>query len=440
MPTRLVRHLLLGLFLLSLALPSSVIALVAVVKADANKKPAAVAHKAAPAVARASARPVAARQIAGKQLPRKPVQSAHLVASYRRPAAAVVRRTATRTGVAARPRPITRFNPWTEPSFGEPTVGDNEEGEDPVIRKAAVDALGPFNGTVVVVDPSNGRILSIVNQKLAFQNGHTPCSTVKLITSLAALKEGLIDRTTPVRIGRRLQMDMTEAIAISNNYYFSKLGTQMGFDKVNSYARLFGVGEKAGWEIEGEQAGSIEQLPAAAGGVGMMTSFGNGIHVTPLELAALVSAIANNGTLYYLQYPRTNEDISKLQPKVKRTLDIANLVPEIRPGMQGAVEYGTARRAGLDSTEQVLGKTGTCSEYTAPTTHLGWFGSFNDPAPGIGKRLVVVVMLTGGRQVNGPVASGVAGSFYRNLARMEYYARPAAGSVEVTTSGSGASH
>ncbi|HEY3739577.1 MAG TPA: penicillin-binding transpeptidase domain-containing protein, partial [Bryobacteraceae bacterium] len=239
-----------------------------------------------------------------------------------------------RTGIAARPRAITRYSPWTEPSFGEPTVGDNEEGEDPVIRKAAVDALGPFNGTVVVVDPQNGRVLTVVNQKLALQSGHTPCSTVKLITSLAALKEGLIDRTTPLRIGRRLQMDMTEAIAVSNNSYFSTLGTRMGFDKVNSYAKMFGVGEKAGLDIEGEEPGSIQQLPASAGGVGMMTSFGNGIHVTPLELAALVSAIANNGTLYYLQYPRTAEDIAKFQPKVKRTLEIANFVPEIRPGMQ----------------------------------------------------------------------------------------------------------
>jgi penicillin-binding protein 2 len=405
MPTRLARHVLLGLFLfsfsLSLLLPSSALAVVA-----AKKK--AAAHKAA------------AKHTVIRQVARKP-----LVATKR--AALAVRRTAARA----------RFSPWTEPSFGEPTVGDNEEGEDPVIRKAAVDALGPFNGSIVVVDPQNGRVMSMVNQKLALQGGHTPCSTIKLVTSLAALKEGLIDRTTPLRIGRRLQMDMTEALAVSNNSYFSQLGTKMGFEKVNSYARLFGVGERAGWEIEGETPGSIQQLPAAAGGVGMMTSFGNGIHVTPLELAALVAAIANNGTLYYLQYPRTNEDIAKFQARVKRTLDISNFVSEIRPGMQGAVDYGTARRAGLDATEQIFGKTGTCSEYDAPTTHLGWFGSFNDPAPSIGKRLVVVVMLTGGRQVNGPVASGVAGSFYKNLARMQYYAKPSTAQAEVTAAAAG---
>jgi penicillin-binding protein 2 len=429
MPPRIVRHLPLGLCLLSLVLPSSILALVPT-KPVSKKKAVAPAAAVRKAVLHPAAKPVALKRAA--LTAKRPVVHSTLVT---RRVAAPVRKTALRTGIAARPRPITRYSPWTEPSFGEPTVGDNEEGEDPVIRKAAVDALGPFNGTIVVVDPQNGRVMSIVNQKLAFQNGHTPCSTIKLVTSLAALKEGLIDRTTPLRIGRRLQMDMTEAIAVSNNAYFSKLGTQMGFDKVNSYAQLFGVGEKAGLDIEGEQPGSIQQLPAAAGGVGMMTSFGNGIHVTPLELAALVSAIANNGTLFYLQYPRTADDLAKFQPKVKRTLDIANFVTEIRPGMQGAVEYGTARRAGMDgAAEQIFGKTGTCSEYLAPTTHLGWFGSFNDPVPGLDKRLVVVVMLTGGRQVNGPVASGVAGSFYHNLARMQYYVRPSGGPPEITAS------
>ena len=414
MPTRLVRHFLLGLFLLSLSFPTSALAVAAVKKKAALHKAASAKHVAAKhAVAAAARKPATTRKVAGTP----------------------VRRGAFRTAVSARVRAITRSSPWTEPSFGEPTVGDNEDGEDPVVRKAAVDALGPFNGSLVVVDPQNGRVLTIVNQKLAFQGGHTPCSTIKLVTSLAALKEGLIDRTTSLRIGKRLQMDMTEALAVSNNNYFAQLGTKLGYEKVNAYARMFGVGEKAGWEIEGEQPGSIQQLPAALGGVGMMTSFGNGIHVTPLGLAALVAAIANNGTLHYLQYPRTPEEISKLQPKIKRTLDISNFISEIRPGMQGAVEHGTARRANIDATEQIFGKTGTCSEFNAPTTHLGWFGSFNDPAPDISKRLVVVVMLTGGRQVNGPVASGVAGSFYRNLSRTQYYAKPGltGGVTDVTT-------
>ena len=104
-------------------------------------------------------------------------------------------------------------------------------------------------------------------------------------------------------------------------------------------------------------------------------------------------------------------------PRVKRHLEIAQLIPEIKPGMMGAVEYGTARRASYEQTDPILGKTGTCTDSRSPT-HLGWFGSFNE----VGKnKLVVVVLLTGGRGVNGPIASGIAGQVYRNLAKIDYF-------------------
>src|SRR5438477_1545826 len=61
--------------------------------------------------------------------------------------------------------------PWTQPTYADSTDGDNVDGEDLDIRRAAVDALDKFNGSVVVVDPSTGRILSMVNQKLALSSG-----------------------------------------------------------------------------------------------------------------------------------------------------------------------------------------------------------------------------------------------------------------------------
>src|SRR5436305_12275629 len=63
------------------------------------------------------------------------------------------------------------FSPWTEPTFADSTAGDLVDGEDLVVRRAAVQALGPFNGTVIVADPNTGRILTIVNQKLAYKSG-----------------------------------------------------------------------------------------------------------------------------------------------------------------------------------------------------------------------------------------------------------------------------
>lgn len=132
----------------------------------------------------------------------------------------------------------------------------------------------------------------------------------------------------------------------------------------------------------------------------MMTSFGEGFNFSPLQLAALVSAIANGGTLYYLQHPHTVQELSQFVPRLKRQLDIRRWVDDIRPGMEGAVEYGTARRASFDQTQPILGKTGTCTDVRSPI-HLGWFGSYNEIGA---NKLVVVVLLTGGGSVNGSVA------------------------------------
>lgn len=309
------------------------------------------------------------------------------------------------------------YNPWTEPTYADSTVGDNVDGEDLAVRKAAVDALGPYNGTVVVADPSTGRILTIVNQKLAMKGAFQPCSTVKIVVSLASLSEGIVAPTTPVHLTRRFSMDMTHALARSNNFYFATLGRELGFDRVEKYAKMFGLGEKAGLDIPGEEAGYLTSEPPASG-VGMMTSFGDGIRLTPLELTSIVSTVANGGTMYYLQYPKNQEELQKFTPKVKRNLDIANLIPEIKPGMMGAVEYGTARRANYNPDEPVFGKTGTCTDTAQPGVHLGWFGSFNDVG---NKKLVVVVLLTGGRGISGPIASGVAGNVYRNLSQQNYF-------------------
>ncbi len=298
-------------------------------------------------------------------------------------------------------------------------AGDLTAGEDPIVRQAAIDALGDMNGTAVVIDPSNGRILAMVNQKLALSPGAEPCSTIKLTVAMAALSEGLVTRDTPVQLAG-FRMNMTQALAKSNNLYFEELGRELGFERVRHYATQFGLGELAGYNIAGEQLGEYpdKELPASEGGVGRMCSFGQGVSLTPLQLGAYVAAIANGGTLYYLQHPTTPEEASHMVPRVKRTLDIAKYVPDLQDGMAGAVEYGTARRLRANFQElPVFGKTGTCSDNG---TRFGWFASYSDSPQG---SLVTVFFLEGGRPTFGPRAAELTGEFYKNLWDKDYFAQ-----------------
>jgi penicillin-binding protein 2 len=308
------------------------------------------------------------------------------------------------------------------------TDGDVTTGEDPVVRQAAIDALGNMNGTVLAIEPTSGRILAMVNQKMALSSGAQPCSTIKLSVALAALSEGIITKETEVRLGGRSHMNLTLALAHSNNAYFEALGRQLGFEKVAHYAHLYGLGELAGYHVRGEQPGIYpeEEISSKLGGVGKMCSFGEGISMTPLQLGSLVTAIANGGTMYYLQHPTTPAEVASFQPIIKRHLNIAGMVPEMSDGMAGAVEYGTARRLLVNfKEEEVLGKTGTCSR---AGTRFGWFASYANTNFG---RVVVVVFLQGGRPTFGPKAAEIAGHMYRNLYDHDFFAeKPALNTVK----------
>jgi penicillin-binding protein 2 len=319
-------------------------------------------------------------------------------------------------------------------SFANDQVeGDVTAGEDPVVRAAAIEALGNMNGTIVAIDPDNGRVLAMVNQKLALSAGAQPCSTIKVAVALAALSENVITKDTQVPLTKTWHVDLTTALAHSNNAYFETVGRKLGFEKVSYYAHQFGLGELAGWNIPNEHLGTFPstELDQRLGGVGKMCSFGESISLTPLQLGALIGAIANGGTLYYLQHPTTPDQVANFTPKAKRKLDIGPIIPEISEGMAGAVQYGTARLLKTNFMEApVLGKTGTCSK---DGTRFGWFGSFANTQYG---RIVTVVFLEGGRPTFGPKAAELAGVMYRNLYDHDYFAvKPTATEAERTGGG-----
>ncbi len=359
----------------------------------------------------------------------KPTAHNHAPAGREKALRAKGTRVATRSTHGGRTvlavRRTTRFSErFSASSFAENadnlTLGDVTAGEDPIVRAAAIQALSNMNGTALAIDPSSGRILAMVNQKLALSSGAEPCSTIKLTVALAALEEGLIKRDTPVSLGGGYRVDLTYALAKSINPFFEVLGRTLGFERVKHYANEFGLGELAGYHIQGEQLGIYpdQELPQKMGGVGRMCSFGESISMTPLQLGAIVSAIANGGTLYYLQHPETPEQVSTFNPKVKRILNIAPIIPEIVPGMSGAVNssFGTARSLRTNFSEfPVMGKTGTCSNNG---TRFGWFGSYAETPTG---RIVTVIFLEGGRPTFGPKAAELTGQFYRALYDKSYF-------------------
>ena len=303
-------------------------------------------------------------------------------------------------------------------SFGDPAAEDNPIGDDPAVRQAALTALGNWNGSLVVVNPNTGRVLSIVNQKLALSSGFTPCSTFKPVVALAALKEGIITPNTRLYVGSRQRMDVTEALARSNNVFFHKLGEMLGFTRLAQYAHEFSLGEKTSDDIPGESPGKFPTT-APEGGAGYLAYYGMDMEVTPLQMAAVISAVANGGTLYELQYPRTADELSEFEPKVRRQLsDLVEYLPQVKAGLEAAVLYGTGHQA-YDPEVQIYGKTGTCSEDGA---RLGWFVSYaQEQQP----KYVAVVLLRGGRMMFGPHAAEIAGHFYREVLRNERIATQA---------------
>ena len=285
---------------------------------------------------------------------------------------------------------------------------DNTAGEDPQVRRVAIDALGNHAGTVVVMDPMTGKVYSIVNQEWAVRRGFKPCSTIKLVTGVAGLSENVIPPSELTLAGDRPRMDLSSALARSDNGYFERVGSGIGFDKMIRYAKEMGLGEKTGANVPFEFAGRLPEMgPGFA--LHRMFSYADGFEVTALQLGNLVSAMANGGKLLVPQVPDAQEGASKFKPKVRRKIDIdGNVLQRMIPGMIGSVNYGSGRKA-YDPLQTVAGKTGTCNGGGG-----SWVGLFTSYAPLANPRLAVVV-ITRGTDAHHHLPAAVAGRIYRDL-------------------------
>jgi penicillin-binding protein 2 len=281
---------------------------------------------------------------------------------------------------------------------------DDTRGEDPEVRRVAVNALGFHAGTVVVMDPMSGKIYSIVNQEWALRRGFKPCSTIKLVTGVAGLEEKMISPFENTNISDRYRLDLTDALAYSNNTYFQHIGGKVGFDKMMGYAKEMGLGERTGVNAPNEYSG---RLPAEKTGFALnrMSSHGDDFEVTALQLGTLVSSMANGGKILVPYIPKTPQES---KAKLRRQIDIsADNLRRMVPGMVGAVNYGSGKKA-YDPLQTVAGKTGTCIGQGS------WVGLFTSYAPLANPRLAVVV-ITRGSDARKHFPAAVAGRIYRDL-------------------------
>jgi membrane peptidoglycan carboxypeptidase len=225
---------------------------------------------------------------------------------------------------------------------------------------------------------------------------------------LAGLTEKAIDPVQTVSVSdRRYAIDLTDALAYSNNGYFQNIGGQVGFDRIISYARELGLGERTGINHANESPGRVPLFKTGFA-ARRMCSHGDDFEVTPIQLANMVSAIGNGGNLLVPHLPRTPQEEAQFKTIVRRKINIPqDSMQRLVPGMIGAVNYGSGKRA-FDAGQTIAGKTGTCIGQGS------WLGLFTSYAPVHNPRLAVVVV-TRGSDARRHFPAYVAGQIYRSL-------------------------
>jgi stage II sporulation protein D len=287
------------------------------------------------------------------------------------------------------------------------TADRNEAAIDAALQEAAESVLADRDGTIIVMDARTGRVRATVNPQLAYAQALMPGSAMKPFTALAALRAELIDENSrTVCPGRFTGLNFSlacvhadhlppfspsQAIAYSCNYYFAAAGQRLGRDKLVATLRDFDFGQPTGISEEelsgvvrpceiGNSARVRRSEPNVADESDCLeraaVGESNHIQVTPIQLLTAYAALVNGGHLFKPQVASGNH----FQPVERSTISIASQHRAIIVnGMRGAIRYGTARAAKLDSLPlTILGKTGTAMPATGFRNN-GWFVGFAAP-------------------------------------------------------------
>lgn len=291
---------------------------------------------------------------------------------------------------------------------------------DRKLQQTAYEALQGKEGTIVVLDVHSGAILAmastpafdpnvfargikgdewraLIKDRLrplsnrAIQGQYPPGSTFKVVMAIAGLEEEAIQPDTKIfdpgffPFGNRNfrdwkkeghgSVDLHKSLVESCDVYYYTLGTRLGIDKIAKWSRAFGLGEKSGALLDDEKSGLVPdtewkrkryrqpwypgETPSVAIGQGYLT-------VTPLQLANMMAAVANGGTLYRPRLVSRVESIEGQRvyeqgPEVIRTIELKpETLNRVRNALadvvQGAAGTGKAARSPIIA---LAGKTGT---------------------------------------------------------------------------------
>lgn len=266
-------------------------------------------------------------------------------------------------------------------------AGVDEDETDAALQQAAREALGEREGTIIVMDPQNGRIRAVVNPHLAFEQVLSPGSTIKPFAALTALQAGLINEDSRLLCRDRYAsddfeiscahpkinapFDLTQALGHSCNYYFGKLGERLDGNAFNATLLSFGFGASTNTGDEREAGGALPR----GGHMKARDALGESkdLLVTPIQLLTAYAALTNGGHLYLPQLASAR----KFDKRERAEITIAPAHRALlMKGMRGAVVYGTAERAALSRLPlYLLGKTGTATASDDLHTQ-GWFVGF----------------------------------------------------------------
>jgi cell division protein FtsI/penicillin-binding protein 2 len=314
-----------------------------------------------------------------------------------------------------------------------------------------------ISGQVIVMDPRNGDILAMADYPSFDPNNYSeypikyrknscvtdvyePGSVFKIITVAAVLEEDIVTPGAVIEVPEEIdfngalvreahkrdeedtdQKTVSDIIVESLNVGTTLLADKLGKNKLYKYSRFFGFGKLTGIKIAGESSGLLRRPDIWSGVDVAMISFGQGLAVTPLQLACAVSAIANDGILLRPRIIRninfSNGRTVKHRPilEVERPIS-KKTAKEVVKIMTRVVDEGTGQIARIPG-YSIAGKTGTAQKarkdgrgyekgkYVA--SFLGFFPA-DDP-----KILILVVVDSPERKIWG---SSVAGPIFKNIA------------------------